>query len=72
MDNGMRSLHPAATDHSVSIRGSRCTALIHPFASEPSGSALLSTEECSGNECRRYGAAAVVTVVWERKIYYFC
>ncbi len=24
----MRSLHPAAADHSVSIRGSRCTALI--------------------------------------------
>ncbi len=28
MDIGMRSLHPAAADHSVSIRGSRCTALI--------------------------------------------
>ncbi len=38
MDIGMRSLHPAAADHRVSIRGSRCTALIHPFASEPSGS----------------------------------
>ncbi len=24
----MRSLHPSAADHSVSIRGSRCTALI--------------------------------------------
>ncbi len=32
----MRSLHPAGADHSVSIRGSRCTALIHPFALEPS------------------------------------
>ncbi len=38
MDIGMRTLHPAAADHSVSIKGSRCTALIHPFASEPSGS----------------------------------
>ncbi len=28
MDIDMRSLHPAAADHSVSIRGSRCTALI--------------------------------------------
>ncbi len=28
MDIGMRSLHPAAADHSVSIRGSRCTAWI--------------------------------------------
>ncbi len=28
MDIGMRSLHPAAADHNVSIRGSRCTALI--------------------------------------------
>ncbi len=28
MDIGMRSLHPAAADHSVSIRDSRCTALI--------------------------------------------
>ncbi len=28
MDIGMRSLHPAAADHSMSIRGSRCTALI--------------------------------------------
>ncbi len=36
MDIGMRSLHPAAADHRVSIRGSRCTALIHAFAEEPS------------------------------------
>ncbi len=28
MDIGMQSLHPAAAEHSVSIRGSRCTALI--------------------------------------------
>ncbi len=28
MDIGMRSLHSAAADHSVSIRGSQCTALI--------------------------------------------
>ncbi len=28
MDIRMRSLHPSAADHSVSIRGSRCTALI--------------------------------------------
>ncbi len=28
MDIGMRSLHPAAADYSVSIRGSRCTTLI--------------------------------------------
>ncbi len=37
----MRLFHPTAADHSVSIRGSRCTALIHPFASEPSGGASL-------------------------------
>ncbi len=37
----MRLLHPAAADHSVSIRGSRCTALIHPFALEPSGGVSL-------------------------------
>ncbi len=29
--------------------------------------ALLSTEECSGNECGPYGAAAVVTVIREKK-----
>ncbi len=54
----MRSLHPAAADHSVSIRGSRCTALIHPFASEPSGGAslLLSTSVLQRErECGRYG-----------------
>ncbi len=34
----MSNSHPAAANHSMSIRGSRCTALIHPFASEPSGS----------------------------------
>ncbi len=28
--------HPAAADHSMSIRGSRCTALIPAFAEEPS------------------------------------
>ncbi len=36
MDIGMRLLHPAAADHNMSIRGSRCTALIHTFAEEPS------------------------------------
>ncbi len=54
----MRSLHPAAADHRVSIRGSRCTALIHPFASEPSGGAslLLSTSVLQRErECGRYG-----------------
>ncbi len=54
----MRSLHPAAADHRVSIRGSRCTALIHPFALEPSGGAslLLSTSVLQRErECGRYG-----------------
>ncbi len=54
----MRSLHPAAADHRVSIRGSRCTALILPFASEPSGGAslLLSTSVLQRErECGRYG-----------------
>ncbi len=53
MDIGMRSLHPAAADHRVSIRGSRCTALIHAFAEEPS---------------RRPGSSAVVQRLWRRDV----
>ncbi len=64
MDIGMRSLHPAAADHSVSIRGSRCTALI--ILSLRSRAVVF--HYCSSwryeklHECGRYGTAAVVAV----------
>ncbi len=67
MDIGMRSLHPAAADHSVSIRGSRCTALI--ILSLRSRAVVF--HYCSSwryeklYECGRYGTAAVVAVSWE-------
>ncbi len=51
-------LHLAATPHSAGIRGRRCTALIHPFASKPSGgvSQLLSTSVLQRErECGHYG-----------------
>ncbi len=60
----MRSLHPAAADHSVSIRGSRCTALI--ILSLRSRAVVF--HYCSSwryeklHECGRYGTAAVVAV----------
>ncbi len=55
MDIGMRSSHPAATDHRVSIRGSRCTALIHAFAEEPSrwpGSSAGGYSDCGDGTWR--------------------
>ncbi len=64
MDIGMRSLHPAAADHSVSIRGSQCTALI--ILSLRSRAVVF--HYCSSwryeklHECGRYGTAAVVAV----------
>ncbi len=63
MDIGMRSLHPAAADHSVSIRGSRCTALIILSLRSRAvvfTTALLTLREAY--ECGRYGTAAVVAV----------
>ncbi len=53
----MRSLHPAAADHSVSIRGSRCTALIilslQSRAEVVEATALLPQNvECSGKRVR--------------------
>ncbi len=69
MDIGMRSLHPAAADHSVSIRGSRCTALIIlSLRSERWYSLLLflsASEKLS--ECGRYSTAAVVAVSREKE-----
>ncbi len=66
MDIGMRSLHPAAADHSVSIRGSRCTALIIlSLRSRAVGVSLLlflTLRVRSLSECGRYGTAAVVAV----------
>ncbi len=65
MDIGMRSLHPAAADHSVSIRGSRCTALI--ILSLRSRAVVFHycsswRYEWEAHECGRYGTAAVVAV----------
>ncbi len=53
MDIGIRSLHPAAADHSVSIRGSRCTALI-----------MLSLRSRAGWP----GRSAMVQQLWRRDV----
>ncbi len=67
----MQSLHPAAADHSVSIRGSQCTALIilslrsravvHHYCSPTLRVKRLASEY------GRYSAAAVVAVSWEKR-----
>ncbi len=71
MDIGMRSLHPAAAHHSVSIRGSRCNTLIilslrsravvHHYCSPTLWVKRLASE------CGRYSAAAVVAVSREKR-----
>ncbi len=68
MDIGMRSLHPAAADHSVSIRGSRLHALI--ILSLRSRAVVFTTAlpvASEKRECGRYSTAAVVAVSRERE-----
>ncbi len=58
MDIGMWISHLAATPRSAGIRGSRCTALIHPSASEPSGGASLLLSYPT-SELRKWASAGV-------------
>ncbi len=69
MDIGMRSLHPAAADHSVSIRGSRCTASSFRFGAERwcFTTALPDATSEKLSECGRYSTAAVVAVSREKE-----